>query len=1496
MIGKTISHYKIIEKLGEGGMGAVYKAEDTKLDRFVALKFLPSHLGEAEEEKKRFIHEAKAASALDHPNICTIHEINETEDGQMFIAMGCYEGKSLKEKIQKAGANDGSALSIKDAIDFTIQIAEGLRMAHAKEIVHRDIKPANIMFTSDNTVKIVDFGLAKVARSPRLTKSGVTMGTVAYMSPEQAQGVAVGHRTDIWALAVVLYEMLTGQLPFKSDYEQVIIYAILFDEPDSVRDLREDVPAELDEVISKALTKDQENRYDSIESMIQDLKKVLDSDSISAKRKPTQRSTPQETASSPLLRAERRQATIVLSNLVGYVAMVEQLAPEDVEEVMKEIKDAATEIVNSHGGVVNQFADDELVALFGISASHEDDFARAVRMALALHARVRELSIEVEGRTGQPIRLSTGISSGLVVAQLSNKSDRQFEITGNAVQIATRLADMAEADKVLVSPEGQRLTASFFETKAQEPIFLKGKTQQITPYCVLGESGLQTRLEAAERVGLTTYVGRERELKLLRGCLENVQRGEGQLLTVVGEAGVGKSRLLYEFRLGLDLDSVRLLQGRCQSHSGSTPYRPFIETLRDILLLSEDEERASLPEAVVARIQKIDPHLEDFIPLYLDLLSIENEAYPFPEHLKGEDFRVAMLEALSAIFTLSTKSGPVVMLLEDWHWADETTEEVLSQLVEMVPAYPLLVGVTYRPEYPKNWRNLAHHTPIHLGPMEASSSLAIIKSVLGVKSLPEDLAKLVFEKTGGNPFFLEEVCQTLLQEGTLKVEKGRGVLTQSLRKLHLPDTVQAVIQTRLDRLHSDAKEVLLFGAVIGSEFPRKILQRSFTDDTQLRKSLDTLKALGLIQQLSVAPEAIYKFKHILTQEVAYACLLKHQRKPMHGLIGEAIEELYPERIEEHVEQLAHHFCHAEIWRKAIQYGQQAAKKAKGLSQFKEALKLLERVHEWLLKLPEDNKRRETLIDILLQQERLCETLGERERQQRIIDELLSLLEITKDRAKLVDVYRRQGELFTILGRFDSAEPVLRDSLRISRELSDAGEERNTLRSLGFLDWQRGANQAAVANNEAALSISRQLGEKIAIAGDLTNLGNVLRRSGDLKGALKCAEEALEIADEISDPVRQVVALHLAGTVHGHLGDNNRAASSMERGLEICREHRLLLHQTILLNLIGNIFRQQGKHEESLEFHKEALNLSRKCNYADGLAQSLRMVGETLISMDRHSEALPYLQEGTTLFAQLENFQSECLLWRKIGTVYEREGKYSQSVTAWGKVRGLCQKAKDGPGELEALEGMACMTRQQANDFSRAGKYYLEALKIAERLGEQNKQGELLNAIGILEWQRGKFGEALSYYERAFEIFRELGDPVHSGLILNSMGVTLTKLKRHDEALKRLEEAFELHCETKEMVLQGHALAAMAEVHEDMGRPEQALRHYEMSLDIRQQIDDRRGEGWMSYHVARIHISQGARDKASDHLSQASNIAEEYGDNKLQDLCRELRKSSNKRRN
>jgi len=299
MIGQNISHYRVVEKLGEGGMGVVYKAHDTKLDRTVALKVLPSHLGTDETEKQRFLNEAKAASSLDHPNICSIYSIEETEKHGTFIVMAYYEGVSLKEKIE-----DGP-LSLKDAVQYSIQIATGLQEAHEKSIVHRDLKPANIFITNKVQIKIIDFGLAKAAQRSMLTKSGTTLGTVPYMSPEQAQGSKVDHRTDIWSLGVVMYEMLTGQLPFKSEYETALVYSIMNEDPEPVTGLRSGVPMELERIINKCLEKEQADRYQHADELIVDLRKVQ-RELSSGKRRIE--SIPEKKAESTLKEAEQDES------------------------------------------------------------------------------------------------------------------------------------------------------------------------------------------------------------------------------------------------------------------------------------------------------------------------------------------------------------------------------------------------------------------------------------------------------------------------------------------------------------------------------------------------------------------------------------------------------------------------------------------------------------------------------------------------------------------------------------------------------------------------------------------------------------------------------------------------------------------------------------------------------------------------------------------------------------------------------------------------------------------------------------------------------------------------------------------------------------------------------------------------------------------------------------------------------------------------------------
>ena len=836
---------------------------------------------------------------------------------------------------------------------------------------------------------------------------------------------------------------------------------------------------------------------------------------------------------------ERRQATVVFSDLSGYTAMNERLDPEEVEVVVSRIKAGAVRIIEHHGGMVNQFVGDEVLALFGVPTAHEDDPVRAVRAALELHAMVRHMSPEVEMRIAQPLRMHTGIHTGLIVTNLRDDRDGRYGVIGDTVNLGARLKAQAEADEILVSTETQWLIAPFFQTKALEVIPIKGKSAPVMTYRVVGESQIHTSFEAAAQRGFTPFTGRAQELATLQACLEKALAGQGQFVTVVGEAGVGKSRLLHEFRHSLDWEQVAVVQGWCHAYGSSTSYLPFLDALRHGLGLQPEDPPTTLLEKTVANITAIDPSLEQYLSLYLHLLSIPS-AYHLPAHLQGEELQYAVQEALAAIATLNAQRRPTVLILEDWHWADEASDAALRYLIGVMAQSPLLVIATSRPDYQPRWSNLSYHTSLVLHPLDAPHTEEISKAVLGARQLPPGLGTLIYTRTGGNPFFVEAVCRSLCEVGKVVIEDGQGILTQALGTLTLPDTVQAIIRTRLDRLDPDAKEVVRLASVIGRAFGHRILRRLYTGQTPLSKVLETLKALEIIQQTRVLPEAEYGFTQVLTQEVAYETLLLQQRRVFHGLVGETIEVLYQDRLAEQVDLLQYHFSRAENWSKAVHYGRRAAQRAAQLSQFQEAATTLAQVQAWLLRLPEEQSRQEILSDVLLQQERMAQVLGQPDRQQAIIDQLFALLRRAGDRAGLAEIYVRQGELYTQLGRFDEAEHALKEAIAIRHALSDLAGESNALSSMGFLRWQQNRHQEAIACNEAAVALDRHRDDPVACATDLTNLGVVLRNYGDQERALVCFEEALQLYKTAHEPFRQAVTFHHIANVHRELGALNHA--------------------------------------------------------------------------------------------------------------------------------------------------------------------------------------------------------------------------------------------------------------------------------------------------------------------------------------------------------------------
>jgi class 3 adenylate cyclase/tetratricopeptide (TPR) repeat protein len=912
---------------------------------------------------------------------------------------------------------------------------------------------------------------------------------------------------------------------------------------------------------------------------------------------------------------ERRQATIVFSDLSGYTAMNEQLDPEEVEGIMGRIKEEAVRIVESYGGIVNQFVGDEILALFGIPTAHEDDPLRAVKATMELHKMVRQMSPEVEGRIGKPLTMHTGINTGLIVTNLRDDRDGLYGITGETVNTGARFKSQAGSDDILVSPETKRLIAPYFETIALEEIRMKGKTKPTVPYRVIGESKIQTRFEVAEQKGFTPYTGRDQELTILHACLDKALQGEGQFVTVVGEAGVGKSRLHYEFRHRLDREKITVLQGRCQSYGSDIPYLPFIDALRRGLHLIEEDSPVELLEKAVTNIKAIDPSLEQFIPLYLHLLSIQSD-YPLPAHLQGKELRKAMEEALAAIITLNTQHRPMVMILEDWHWSDDASQPALKNLIGMTAPCALMVMVTYRPIYPASWGYMSYHTPVILKPLDASNTENIIKSVTGTTYLSEGLGKLIHERTNGNPLFIEEVCYSLIEEGVVVVKDEEATLTQSLTKLSLPDTVQAIIRTRLDRLDRNTKEAIRLASVIGRVFGQRILERIYSVKATLSESLEALKALEVIQQIRVLPEAEYTFRHVMTQTVVYETLLLQRRKELHGAIGLAIEELYSERLEEQAPILAYHYIRSDRQDKAIEYALLAGDQAAGLYANTEATSYYEQAFTMSQSLPESPEVQQWQIDAALKLAAVGITRQDIERDRMNLEQAHTLAEALNDEPRLARVLYWLGRIHYVLWSPQIAMEYAKQSLMIADRLGDDALAASPVNLMGRVYYQLSDFVQAIQFLERSVEQMRRIGNKVEESTASALSGYVLAFLGEFDRALAHADHAIQLAREIQNPFAKANAYHLRGCIGDQQGEWTQAIKDYEKAIRIAEKAEDLFRLYLVKSWKGRARAMIGDPDRGRELLEESLALAEKIGtkfwlawQKTALAACLFMLGE-----------------------------------------------------------------------------------------------------------------------------------------------------------------------------------------------------------------------------------------------------------------------------------------------
>ena len=904
--------YRITDLLGRGGMGVVYKTEDTKLRRTVALKLLPSELTLDSEAKERFIFEAQAAAGLDHTNICTVFEIDEAE-GNLFISMAYLEGPSLKERIKQ------SPLKLEEVLDIAIQVAEGMDEAHKKGVIHRDIKSANIMLTEKGQAKIMDFGLAKSEKQRRITKVDTIMGTIAFMSPEQAQGVNVDHRTDIWSLGVVLYEMVTSECPFKRDTDAAVIHSIIYESPIPPTELRLDIPTELEQVILKCLRKEMKDRYQSMRRLILDLTKITETLEKTKHKAEIVRGEVPKTERE----VERRQATVMFVEVSRYTEMLEKMDDEEVASVMSRCFEIFGSIEEKYGGMINKVTSHRFTAFFGVPTAIENAPKSAVNAAIELRNNFYRF-LEKE-QMEIPLDIRIGINTGMVIAGT-------YSVMGETVNIASRLKDLSGTGQIYVGLSTYRYTSRVFDYKKLKPMVLEGRDAPVHIFELLStrEKIYRARL-GADRMINSEMVGRDEELAKLELHVLKASNNEGSIVNVIGEAGIGKSRLITELKKVNAMKRVILLEGRALSIGKNLSFHPIIDIFKNWAEIEENDN----PSVAAHKLERIINEIYSegtaevfpFIGTLMGLNLPERHAERV-KGIEGEALEKLILKNLRLLVEKAAEKKPLVLIVEDLHWADQTSIEFFRSLYRLVENNPILYINVFRPNYEGTSNRILDtvkdryspfYSEIYLESLNEKESEVLINNLLKVKELPSRISNLIIDRAEGNPFFIEEVMRSFIDDGVIKVMNGRFKITEKIDSVVIPQTINEVLMARIDNLDEKTKSLLRIGSVIGRNFFYKILAGVAESVQDIDIRLEDLKEAQLVLERRRLAELEYQFKHALVQEITYESILLKKRKELHLKIANSIESVFSERLHEFYGMLAFHYGQGEDLDKAEEF-------------------------------------------------------------------------------------------------------------------------------------------------------------------------------------------------------------------------------------------------------------------------------------------------------------------------------------------------------------------------------------------------------------------------------------------------------------------------------------------------------------------------------------------------------------------------------------------------
>jgi class 3 adenylate cyclase/tetratricopeptide (TPR) repeat protein len=1024
------------------------------------------------------------------------------------------------------------------------------------------------------------------------------------------------------------------------------------------------------------------------------------------------------------LEGERKQVTVLFADLKSSMELLADRDPEDAREILDPVLERMMAAVHRYEGTVNQVMGDGIMALFGAPIAHEDHAVRACYAALAMQASVKQYAAEVQRTKGVPIQMRVGLNAGeVVVRAIGSDLHMDYTAVGQTTHLAARMEQVALPGSILITADVLRLAKGYVQVDPLGLVPIKGLQEPVAVYEVTGAGPVRSRLQAAAARGLTRFVGRDTELNTLRQALGRAGAGQGQVVAVIGEPGVGKSRLFWEFTQSHRIQGWLILESRSVSYGKATAYLPVIDLLKTYVGIETRDDARRLREKVTAKLLTLDETLMPTLPAILALLDVPVEDAAW-HALDPSQRRQRTLEAVTRLLLRESQVQPLLVIVEDLHWIDTETQALLDMLVERLPTARLLLLVNYRPEYSHRWGSKTSYSQPRLDALHSDSAEALLRALLGDDGSLAPLKPRLIEQTEGNPFFLEESVRTLVETRVLVGEQGAYRLAETVPRTQVPATVQAVLAARIDRLPPGEKALLQTAAVIGTEVPLALLQAiAEVPGEPLRVGLAHLQAAEFLYETRLFPDIEYTFKHALTQQVAYETLLQERRRVLHACIVEALEHFAPDRLAEQVDRLAHHAVRGGVWDKALAYCRQAGARAADRSALREAVVCLEQALRALQHLPESRETMAQGIDLRFALRNALLPLGAFDRLLATLREAETLATALDDPRRLGWVHTHMTHYFWITRNLDRALVSGQRALALATPLDDFELYASANFCLAEVCYILGNYPQAIAalrwNVEAITGdrIRKHLGGP-AILSVVSRrwLAMSLAEVGAFAEGLARGEEAIRIAEAAEHPYSLVNAYLGLSYLAVHQGDFPQAIPLLTRALELCRVWDLAQLVAGCAVALGHVLALAGRGAEGLTLLQQTVPQ----------ASLQRLIGRNTLWAIQMSETYLYagcLEEATVLARQA------------LDLACEQQGRGDQAYA------------------LRLLGEMAA--RRDPPEAEQAETYDRQALALAEELGMRPLQAHCHSGLGTLYAKLGRQEQARSELSIAIGMYRAM---------------------------------------------------------------------------------------------------------------------------------------------